>query len=57
MKEFGMSKRVRSIVGFAITVLAAVLMLTEVLSVGWGAALGMIGVGLIAAAAGSADRR
>ena len=30
-------------------------MLTDVLSLGWGVAIGMIGVGLIAAAAGSSD--
>ena len=50
-----MSKRTKSIAGFAISVLAAVLMLTDVLSVEWGAVVGMIGVGLIAAAAGSSD--
>lgn len=50
-----MSKRAKSIVGFAISGLAAVLMLTDILSVGWGAAVGMIGVALIAAAAGSSN--
>ncbi len=50
-----MSKRTKSIAGFAISVLAAVLMLADVLSVEWGAVIGMIGVGLIAAAAGSSD--
>ena len=41
---------------FAISVLAAVLMLTDVLSVEWGVVVGMIGIGLIAAAAGSSDQ-
>jgi hypothetical protein len=50
-----MSRRTKSIAGFAISVLAAVLMLTDVLNVEWGAVLGMIGLGLIAAAAGSSD--
>jgi hypothetical protein len=51
-----MSNRTKSIAGFAISVLAAVLMLTDVLSVEWGVVVGMIGIGLIAAAAGSSDQ-
>jgi len=50
-----MSKRTKSIAGFAMSVLAAFLMLPNILSAEWGADIGMIGVGLIAVAAGSSD--
>lgn len=50
--------RIRSrwtVVGLAICVLAAVLMVADVLGVGWGSALGMVGVGLIAGGAATSD--
>jgi hypothetical protein len=43
-----MTNRSRSVVGLAICVLAALLMLTDVVAVGWGSALGVIGIGVIA---------
>jgi hypothetical protein len=51
-----MSNRTKSIAGFATSVLAAVLILMAVLSVEWGVVVGMIGIGLIAAAAGSSEQ-
>lgn len=41
--------------GLAICVLAAVLMISDVVGVGWGAAIGMIGVGVIGGTAANRD--
>jgi hypothetical protein len=41
------AQRLRLISGWVIAVLSATLMLTGVLEVTWGAALGMVGVGLL----------
>lgn len=49
-----MSTRALLAIGLAICVLAAVLMIADVVGVGWGAAIGMIGLGLIS---GSAAKR
>jgi hypothetical protein len=42
-----------SIVGFAICLAAVFPMMAGILDTGWAAAAGMVGIGLIAAAAGS----
>lgn len=39
------------LVGLAICVLAAVLMIVDVVGVGWGAAIGMVGLGVISTSA------
>ncbi len=44
-----MSAKTLLVVGLAICVIAALLMVTEVLSVGWGVVVGMIGLGLLSA--------
>ena len=46
-----MSTKALLIVGLAVCVLAAVLMIADVVGVGWGAAIGMIGIGIISASA------
>ena len=40
--------RPRRYSGFAVAIAAAALMILDVVGVGWGSALGMVGVGLIA---------
>lgn len=43
-----MSKRSMTVLGLGICVAAAVLILLDWLSVGWGSALGVVGIGLLA---------
>ncbi|MGI9616186.1 MAG: hypothetical protein ACR2QO_24945 [Acidimicrobiales bacterium] len=42
--------------GLAVCVIAAALMIAGVVDAGWGAAIGMVGIGLLGAAATRSDR-
>lgn len=44
-----MHARTLRITGFLVAILAAALMVLDVVNIGWGAAIGMVGIGLIAA--------
>jgi hypothetical protein len=46
-----MEKRSKLVVGLVICIGAAALMIVDVVNVAWGAAIGVVGVGLIGAAA------
>ncbi|MGD2101509.1 MAG: hypothetical protein PVG83_04680 [Acidimicrobiia bacterium] len=46
-----MSKRARLVVGLAIAVLAAALLLLDLIESGWAVAIGMVGIGTIASSA------
>lgn len=46
-----MRKRTRLFIGLTICILAAALMIADLTGVGWGAAIGMVGVGVLASAA------
>lgn len=50
-----MTKRSYFVVGLAVCLVAAALMVLGWLNLGWGAAVGMIGVGLLAASATRTD--
>ncbi len=50
-----MNSRALLVLGLAVCVLAAVLMIADVVDVGWGAAIGVIGLGVISASAAKRD--
>ena len=50
-RVFSVSRKALLAAGLAMCLLAALLMLADVVGVGWGAAIGMIGIGVISTSA------